>query len=295
MIGTTISHYKILEKLGEGGMGIVYLAEDTKLERKVAIKFLPHHISANSDERERFKVEAKAAAALSHTNVATIYAIEETNDQTFIVMEHIDGVELKDKIKSGAITTIGAINIAIQIAEGLEAAHKKGIVHRDIKSQNIMITGDGKVKIMDFGLAKVGKGTQLTKVGSTVGTAAYMSPEQSRGDEVDHRTDIWSFGVVLYEMITGKQPFKGDYDQAVVYSILNEEPRTDEIKLPELQTIILKALAKERADRYQNVSEMLTDIIELKNESFSKTYTGSSTIKSQEKKKSHKWFVPAAV
>ena len=295
MIGTTISHYKILEKLGEGGMGIVYLAEDTKLERKVAIKFLPHHISANSDERERFKVEAKAAAALSHTNVATIYAIEETDAQTFIVMEFIDGVELKDKIKSGAITTIGAINIAIQIAEGLEAAHKKGIVHRDIKSQNIMITGDGKVKIMDFGLAKVGKGTQLTKVGSTVGTAAYMSPEQSRGDEVDHRTDIWSFGVVLYEMITGKQPFKGDYDQAVVYSILNEEPRTDEIKLPELQTIILKALAKERADRYQNVSEMLTDLIELKNEFFSKTNTRSSTIKSQEKKKSHKWFVPAAV
>ncbi|MEJ2194496.1 MAG: serine/threonine-protein kinase, partial [Ignavibacteriaceae bacterium] len=174
MIGETILHYKILEKLGEGGMGVVYLAEDTKLERKVAIKFLPRHIAGNSEERKRFKIEAKAAAALNHPNIATIYAIEESKDQIFIVMEYIDGIELKDKIKSGSIPTNEAINIAIQIAEGLGAAHKNGIVHRDIKSQNIMITNDGKVKIMDFGLAKVKGDTQITKIGSTVGTAAYM-------------------------------------------------------------------------------------------------------------------------
>ena len=163
MIGKSILHYKILEKLGEGGMGVVYLAEDTKLDRKVAIKFLPHYIAINSEKRERFKIEAKAAAALNHPNIATIYAIEESKDQIFIVMEFIDGVELKDKIKSNLLPIDKAINLSIQIAEGLEAAHKKGIVHRDIKSSNIMITSDGKVKIMDFGLAKIKGGSQLTK------------------------------------------------------------------------------------------------------------------------------------
>ena len=263
MIGETILHYKILEKLGQGGMGVVYLAEDLNLERKVAIKFLPRHIADNSEERERFKIEAKAAAALNQTNIATIHAIEESSNDTFIVMEYIDGIELKDKIKSGSIPTNEAINIAIQIAEGLEAAHKKGIVHRDIKSQNLMITENSKVKIMDFGLAKVGKGTQLTKIGFTVGTAAYMSPEQTRGEEVDNRTDIWSFGVVFYEMMTGKLPFKGDYDQAIIYSILNEEPQFKTLtkEVPEtVETIILKALNKNPEERFQNVSEILSDL-----------------------------------
>src|SRR3989339_285922 len=263
MIGETILHYRILEKLGEGGMGVVYLAEDLNLERKVAIKFLPRHIACNSEERERFKIEAKDAA-----------------------------------------------NIAIQIAEGLEAAHKKGIVHRDIKSQNIMITNDGKVKIMDFGLAKVGKGTQLTKIGSTVGTAAYMSPEQSRGEEVDHRTDIWSFGVVLYEMLNGKLPFNGDYDQAVIYSILNEEPEPSNNITPEINYIINKAIAKERNDRYQNAGEFLTDLTEIKNELTAKSITGEKTfqtkIKSSAQKKNKnsswlwrqagaRWVLPSAV
>ena len=197
MIGSTILHYKILEKIGQGGMGVVYLAEDLNLERKVAIKFLPEHVTGNTEEKERFKIEAKAAASLNHPNIATIYSIEELGNRIFIVMEFIDGLELKDKIKSASFPVNEAINTAIQIAEGLEAAHKKGIVHRDIKSQNIMITNDGKVKIMDFGLAKVRGGTQLTKIGSTVGTAAYMSPEQAKGAEVDHRSDIWSFGIVL--------------------------------------------------------------------------------------------------
>ncbi len=272
MIGETILHYKILEKLGEGGMGVVYLAEDTKLGRKVALKFLPGYIAGNSAERERFNVEAKAAASLNHPNIATIYAIEESGDDTFIVMEYIDGQELKSLIEKSQIPTLQPeiiINYSIQIAEGLEAAHRKGIIHRDIKSSNIMITTEGKVKIMDFGLAKIKGGSQLTKVGTTVGTIAYMSPEQTRGDETDYRTDIWSFGVVLYEMLTGKLPFKGDYDQAIIYSILNEEPEPVTKYLPEIDTalirIIDKALKKEPGDRYESMSEIATELINIGN------------------------------
>ncbi|MCH7774406.1 MAG: protein kinase, partial [Bacteroidetes bacterium] len=258
--GSTISHYKILAKLGEGEMGIVYKAEDIKLERTVAIKFLPHNISANSEERERFKIEAKAAAALNHPNIATIYAIEEFDKEMFIVMEFIDGKELKEEIKAGPIQSKEAINIATQIAEGLIAAHKKEIIHRDIKSSNIMITKDGKVKIMDFGLAKIKGGTELTKIGSTVGTAAYMSPEQTKGEEVDHRTDIWSLGVVLYQMLSGSLPFQGDYEQAIIYSILNEEPTVLKSLPKELENILNKVLQKNPQDRYQNISEILDDL-----------------------------------
>ena len=266
MIGQAILHYRILEKLGEGGMGVVYKARDTKLEREVAIKFLPRQIAGNSEDRERFKIEAKAAASLSHSNIATIYAIEETDNEMFISMEYIEGTELKDKIKKERFQIDEIINIAIQIAEGLEAAHKKGIVHRDIKSQNIMITEHGKVKIMDFGLAKVSGETQITKIGTMLGTAAYISPEQAMGHEVDQRTDIWSFGVVLYEMLTGRLPFKGDYEQAIIYSILHEEPvhpgqvRDDIPK--ELELIALKSMLKDPLQRYQNMSEIL---FELKN------------------------------
>jgi serine/threonine protein kinase/Flp pilus assembly protein TadD len=295
MIGETILHYRIIEKLGAGGMGVVYLAEDMKLKREVAIKFLPHHISADKEERQRFEIEAQAAASLNHQNITTIYSIEETENQTFIVMEYIKGTELKDKIKSGLVQTSEAINIAIQIAEGLEAAHKKGIVHRDIKSQNIMITADGKVKIMDFGLAKVGKGSQVTKIGTTVGTVAYMSPEQAKGEELDHRTDIWSFGVVLYEMLTGKQPFKGDYDQAIIYSILNEEPELED-KFPSvLKSITLKVLSKDLNDRYQNINEMLVDLYNIKNEITATSYSHSAKRKTISKKKNKKWFVPSII
>ncbi len=260
MIGTTILHYKILKKLGEGGMGVVYLAEDTKLKREVAIKFLPHHISNNEEERKRFEIEAQAAASLNHPNISTIYSIENSDTEVFIVMEYIDGIELKDKIKSAPIPAKEAINIAIQIAEGLEAAHKKGIVHRDIKSQNIMITNDGKVKVMDFGLAKMKGKAQLTKAGSTLGTLEYMAPEQAKGEEVDQQSDIWSFGVVLYEMLTGKMPFAGDYDAAVVYNILNEEPSLDNIQDSVLQLILKKCLEKEKTNRYQSVTEILKDL-----------------------------------
>jgi len=261
MIGKKILHYNILEKIGEGGMGVVYLAKDTKLERKVAIKFLPPHISNDSEERERFKIEAKAAASLNHPNIATIHAIEESGDDTFIVMEFIDGIELKDKIKAGPVSINEATNIAIQIAEGLTAAHKKGIIHRDIKSQNIMITDEGKVKIMDFGLAKIRGGSQLTKIGSTVGTAAYMSPEQAKGEGVDNRTDIWSFGVVLYEIISRHLPFSNDYDAALMYSILNEQYDSIEKYKPdiskELKNILNGCLEKDPEKRFQSFDEII--------------------------------------
>ena len=192
LIGKTILHYNIKEKLGQGGMGIVYLAEDTKLERQVAIKFLPKHIASNSDEHKRFEIEAQAAAALNNPNIATIYNIEEADGELFIVMEYIDGKELKEEITNNSLSINIALKYATQIAEGLQAAHKKGIVHRDIKSANIMVTDECKIKIMDFGLAKVGGGAMVTKTGTTLGTAAYMSPEQARGDEIDQTSDIWS-------------------------------------------------------------------------------------------------------
>ncbi len=264
MIGKTILHYRVIEQLGEGGMGVVYLAEDTKLDRKVAIKFLPRHIAANSDERKRFEIEAKAAAALNHPNIATIHAIEEVNDEMFIVMEYITGKHLKEFINSKPLSIEEVINIATQIAEGLQAAHKKNIVHRDIKSANIISTEDGQVKIMDFGLAKIAGGVQLTKKHSALGTAAYMSPEQAQGNEVDHRSDIWSFGVVLYEMLTGTLPFKGEYEQAVIYSILNEVPKTTSFlnkDIPKtIEQIINKSLDKNPELRYQNFKEIIDEL-----------------------------------
>ncbi len=265
MIEQKILHYKIKEKLGEGGMGVVYKAEDTKLKRDVAIKFLPRQIAGNDAERERFKIEAQAAA-LNHPNIAHVYAIEEHDDELFIVMEYIKGRELREMIANleKVLNLRKVLDVATQIALGLQAAHKKGITHRDIKSSNIMITDEGQVKIMDFGLAKVRGGAQFTKVGTTLGTAAYMSPEQARGEEVDHRTDIWSFGVVLYETLTGKLPFKGDYEQAVIYSILNEEPEavsTLRAEVPEfLERVLAKTLAKSPEQRYQEMSALLQDL-----------------------------------
>jgi len=271
MINKTISHYKILAKLGEGGMGVAYKAEDTKLERVVAIKFLPHHIAANADERERFKIEAKAAAALNHPNIATIYAIEEVDGEMFIVMEFIDGQELKKKVISDQLSVNSVIDIAAQIAEGLKAAHAKGITHRDIKSSNIMLTESGQVKIMDFGLAKMGGGVHLTKAGMTLGTAAYMSPEQARGEVVDHRTDIWSLSVVIYEMLAGQLPFRGVYDAAIVYSIVNENhPALSRLRpeVPaELESLVNKCLEKDPAHRYQHADDLIVDLRRLQRDS----------------------------
>ncbi|MFQ5653031.1 MAG: protein kinase, partial [bacterium] len=243
---------------------VVYKAEDTKLKRDVAIKFLPRQIAASEEDRERFKIEAQAAAALNHPNIATIHAIEEHDDEMFIVMEYIEGRELKSTIDDRQLSIVDVLDTATQIAAGLRAAHKKGVVHRDIKSANIMITEEGQVKIMDFGLAKIGRGAQLTKAHSTLGTAAYMSPEQARGEAVDHRSDIWSVGVVLYEMLTGKHPFPGDYEQAVIYSILNEEPEPIAQLRPEtpetLRHIVEKALQKKPAARYVSSGELCDDL-----------------------------------
>lgn len=271
MIGTTVSHYRIIEKLGEGGMGIVYKAQDLKLDRLVALKFLPQNITATEAEKTRFIHEAKAASALDHPNICNIHEIDETPDgQVFIAMAFYEGATLNKKVEQGPLKLNEAIGIAIQIAEGLHPAHKKGIVHRDIKSGNIMITEEGQVKIVDFGLARTTGLTRLTKTGATIGTVPYMSPEQARGEKVDHRTDIWSLGVVLYEMVAGRLPFQSAYSDAIVYSILNEEPppltsvRSD---VPmELERIVKKTMQKSVADRYQRVDEMLTDLRTLRKE-----------------------------
>ncbi len=267
MVDSTILHYKIMEKLGEGGMGVVYKAADNKLKREVAIKFLPHSISVNKEERQRFEIEAQAAAALNHPNIATIYAIEEFDNEVFIVMEYLEGKELKETISKNKLTLEQALDIIGQIANGLQTAHKKGITHRDIKSSNIMITLSGQVKIMDFGLAKMRGSSQITKIGTTIGTTAYMSPEQARGENVDHRSDIWAMGIILYEMLAGHVPYTGEFEQAIIYSILNEDPvpitnLRSEVPL-RLEQIINKMLTKDRDKRFQNVEDFIKELNEV--------------------------------
>jgi tetratricopeptide (TPR) repeat protein/predicted Ser/Thr protein kinase len=270
LIGKTISHYRIIEKLGEGGMGIVYKAEDTTLKRAVALKFLPPEMTRNPEAKARLLHEAQAAAALDHPNICTIHEIGEADEQIFIAMAVIEGESLRDEIAGGPLRLDRAIDLSVQIAEGLAAAHKKGIVHRDMKPGNVMVTTERRAKIMDFGLAKSRGQERLTKTGTTTGTIAYMSPEQSRGKDVDHRTDIWSFGVMLYEMVTGQRPFRADYDQAVVYLIVNEDPepmtalRTG-VPL-ELERIAGKAMAKRPGERYQHVDDMMVDLRGLRKE-----------------------------
>lgn len=261
MIGQTVLHYKVMEELGRGGMGIVYKAHDTKLKRDVAIKFLPHRVSSSKEDKERFMVEARAAAALNHPNIATIFSIEEMDNQTFIVMEYIDGEELKDIISKGLMKVEDAVNVIIQIAEGLGKAHEKGIIHRDIKSSNIMLTKDKKVKIMDFGLAKLTDNSVITIKGTTLGTAAYMSPEQAQGKSSTHLSDIWSLGVVAYELLTGELPFRAEHAAAWSYVILNDEPTapsTIDKRIPQqFDPVILKMLEKNPEDRFQNVQELI--------------------------------------
>ncbi len=295
MVGKTISHYKILEKLGEGGMGIVYKAEDTKLKRTVALKFLPSELTRDPQAKERFLHEAQAAAALEHQNICNIYEIDESEGQIFIVMSYVEGDNLKEKIQSGPLKIDEALKIAIQAAEGLQAAHEKGIVHRDIKSANIMVTGKGQTKLMDFGLAKLKGQTKITKEGSTLGTAAYMSQEQARGIDVDHRTDIWSLGVVLYEMITGQLPFRGEYEQAVVYSIMNEQPepltalRTG---VPmEWERIVNKTMAKDPSERYQHADDLVVDLKKLERDTKPEITPSSRSIPTHPVKKPYQKFL----
>jgi serine/threonine protein kinase/Flp pilus assembly protein TadD len=284
MIGQTISHYTILEKLGEGGMGVVYKAQDTKLDRMVAIKFLPAHLSASQESKTRFMQEAKATAALNHPNILHVHEIDEENNSLFFVMEYVDGTTLKRHIgnlTSGTGVPVDqAIEWAMQIARGLNAAHEKGIVHRDIKSENIMLGKDGHPKIMDFGIAKLRSSSGLTRTGTSLGTLSYMSPEQAHGDAADHRSDIWSLGVVFYEMLTADLPFKSEHEAGLLYLIVNEEPPVPSLmdrKIHhQMDVVVTKMLAKNREKRFQSTDEVLKALSEAR-ESMAKTPSVAQT------------------
>jgi len=271
MIGRIVSHYKILEKLGEGGMGVVYRAEDIKLRRIVALKFLPPEMTRDPEAKARFIREARAASALDHQNICVVHEIDETEDgQLFICMALYEGETLRQRIERGPMAIEDAVDIAVQAGRGLAKAHSQGIVHRDVKPANMVVTREGIVKILDFGLAKLAGRTKLTKDFSTLGTVAYMSPEQARGGTIDHRTDIWSLGVILYEMATGRQPFRSDYEQALVYSIINEEPPPIARLRPdvpsELGDVIARALSKDPDGRFSGMNEMITALESIQRE-----------------------------
>ena len=265
MIGETISHYRILEKLGEGGMGVVYRAEDTKLKRPVALKFLSPELTSDPDAKKRFIREARAASALDHPNICTVHDIDETEEgQLFMVMACYSGETLQETVSRGALVLEKAVEVAVGVAEGLKKAHRKGVVHRDIKPANIYLTEDGQVKLFDFGLAVLKSERSADDPHTLAGTITYMSPEQIQGSTVDARTDIWSLGVVLYEMIAGESPFTGEYLQALEYSILNEEPPPLRSRRPgvplELESVVTRALIKDREQRYQQIGEMISDL-----------------------------------
>jgi serine/threonine protein kinase/Tfp pilus assembly protein PilF len=264
MVGNSLSRYKVLEKLGEGGMGVVYKAEDTRLRRIVALKLLRDDALGDEESKGRFLREAQAAAALDHSSICTVYEIDEDKGNVFISMAFVEGDALCDKLRGGPLPLDEALDIAIQVAEGLKAAHERGVVHRDIKSGNVMITSDGRAKVMDFGLAKVGGLKEITKSRTLVGTVAYMSPEQAACEETDHRTDIWSLGVCIYEMITGHRPFEGDYDEAVIYNIINTECRplsALRAGVPmDFERVVSRAMTKNRDERYQSAGELLDDL-----------------------------------
>ncbi len=272
--GKVISHYKIIDKVGEGGMGVVYKAEDVKLERTVAIKFLPPHLASSKENKERFIREAKSAASLNHPNILSIYEVDEVEGSYILVMEFVDGETLKSYVSK--ITTGTGVQVDLtlewmeQLCHGLQAAHNQGIIHRDIKTENIMIAKDGRLKIMDFGLAKLKDTSGITKAGTSIGTLSYMSPEQAHGLPADQRSDLWSLGVVFYEILTGELPFKAEHEAGIFYLITNEEPTPPNLlnkKIPhQLDAVVKKMLEKERGNRFQSVDELLITLKAVKDD-----------------------------
>ncbi len=299
--GTMISHYRITEKIGEGGMGVVYKAEDTKLKRTVALKFLPPRMLCDAEARERFEHEAQSASALNHPNIATIHEIDEAEGRCFIAMEFLEGGSLKEHLRKKDLSVKETLDLALQIGEGLNAAHERDVIHRDIKPDNIMLTRKGLAKIMDFGLAKLKGATKVTKTGTTLGTLQYMSPEQASGQEVDRRSDIFSFGVILYEMVTGKLPFRGDNEAAIINSIINDTPEPMaryKADVPEgVQRIIDKALAKDLRERYQHADDMVADLAHEKRllETGVSTVTQVTGVRLTSRRRLFPILIPAAI
>jgi len=281
MIGKTVSHYRIVEKLGEGGMGVVYRAEDTRLERTVALKFLPPGLTRAPDAKERFIREARAASALDHPNICTIHEIDESDEgQLFIVMTCYAGRTLQEIVDEGPLPIEVAVDIARQVARGLSKAHAHGIIHRDIKPGNVFVTEDRQVKILDFGLAKLGAPSRLTRDGSSLGTLTHMSPELLSGGEADERSDVWALGVLLYEMVTGRLPFEGSHDPAVIYSVLNQDPPPmEDLRAgvtPALDDVVRRCLQKSPADRYPSAEAVAVDLDRIAGRDHARTPDGAT-------------------